>query len=156
MAKAKRIMATFGKVISLLLVGIILLTMFAGCSTKTSFERFEDLRSNEAVATVASAGILKMKLIHVLHEDGVVVEDSYISACFIDNIPYITFVALVTEEGGSVELKKYSIQTEYNGPIVSCFNANSEKISVYGEMLHIDEYFENADYSIHGEKIVVK
>lgn len=134
----------------------ILLAMLLGCESTTVEERFEDCRSNAAVATTAGAAILKLKAIYVLEDTGdIVVEDSYISAAFVDNIPQITFVALVTEEGKETELRKYSVQTDYNGPIVSCFNSNSEKISMYGEMLYVEEYFENAGYSLQGEEIVV-
>lgn len=72
-----------------------------------------------------------------------------------DGIPYITFVALVTGEDGTKEVKSYSIETEYDGPIASAFGYNSDKISVYGPVLYIDYYFEYADYELQGEKIVV-
>ena len=90
-----------------------------------------------------------------MKENDIEVLDSYVSSDFMDGIPYITFVALVTGEDGEKEVKSYSVETEYDGPIASAFGYNSDEISVYGDMLYIDSYFEYADYDLQGEEIVV-
>ena len=140
--------------VAVITIACVLLKMFAGCN-KTPEERFEEWRSNSSVVTTEGAKILQEKVISLLKKNDVIVTDSYVSTDFMDGIPYITFVALVTGEDGTKEVKSYSIETEYDGPIASAFGYNSDKISVYGPVLYIDYYFEYADYELQGEKIVV-
>lgn len=146
---------TLMAVIAVIATFAILLAMLTGCGSKTPEERFEEWRSNSSVVTTESADILQEKVISLLNENDIIVIDSYISASFLDGIPYITFAALVNSKDGVKEVKSYSVETEYDGPIASAFGWNSDSISVYGEMLYIDSYFENATYSLQGEEIVV-
>ena len=140
--------------VAVIMTACILLTMFAGCD-KTPEERFEEWRSNSDIALTSGADILKEKSISLLKENDITVLDSYVSSDFMDGIPYITFVALVAGENGEKQVKSYSVETEYDGPIASAFGYNSNEISVYGDMLYIDSYFEYADYDLQGEEIVV-
>lgn len=143
----------FGKGISLLLALMILLTMFAGCSS-TPKERFEDLRARSFVVTTDGAKFLQEKAISLLKEQDIEVLNSYVSSDFMDGLPYITFVALVAGENGAT-LKEYAIVTEYDGPIAAAFQKNEEKISPYGDKLYIDSYFEYAAYNLQGDEIIV-
>lgn len=146
---------TLTTVIVVIAIIAILSAMLTGCSN-TPEERFEEWRSNSSVVTTEGAKILQEKVISLLKKNDVIVTDSYVSTDFMDGIPYITFVALVTgEDGTTKEVKSYSIETEYDGPIASAFGYNSDEISVYGDMLYIDSYFEYADYDLQGEEIVV-
>ena len=146
---------TLTAVIAVIAIIATLAAMLAGCGSKTPEERFEDWRSNSSVVTTDGARILQEKAISLLKENDITVLDSYVSADFMDGLPYITFVALITSDDGVRELKSYSIETEYDGPIASAFGYNSDKISVYGEMLYIDYYFEYSDYDFQGDKIIV-
>ena len=139
--------------VAVIMTACILLTMFAGCN-QTPEERFEEWRSNSDVALTSGADVLQENAISLLKENDITVLDSYVSSDFMDGIPYITFVALVAGENGK-ELKSYSVETEYDGPIASAFGYNSDKISVYGNMLYIDYYFEYADYELEGDEIIV-
>ena len=145
---------TLTAVIAVIAILSILSAMLAGCGTKTPEERFEEGRSDSSVVTTDGAKILQEKVTELLKEKNVTVDDSYVSSRFLDGIPYIAFTALVTGEDGK-EVKSYSIETEYDGPIASAFAYSSNYISVYGDMLYIREYFEYANYDLQGEDIIV-
>lgn len=138
----------FGKVISLLLVGIILLTMFAGCS-RTPEEEFED-RMERSVLQTDCTDMLQEKAIQLLESNGYTIKDSCIEAYFNDGIPVINMVVLSTNE-----INTFKVETDYQGPIVSAFEVGEQEISVYGEFLDILWYFESCDYTLDGDKIVV-
>ena len=156
MAKTeRRKKATFGKVITLLLVFATLLTMFAGCTKKGPETRFQERKSYSTVPTTEGATVLQDKVLKLLEENGIVVQNSYISVDYIDGFPYIFFDFLKVEKDGSKTIKTYLVKTDYDGPITSAFSFNSDIISVYGDILYIKYYFEYADYALKGEEIVV-
>lgn len=146
---------TLTAVIAVIAIVAVLSAMLTGCK-KTPEKCFEEWRENSTVALTGGADILQEKTISLLKENDIEVHESYVSSDFMDGIPFITFVALVAGENGEKELKSYSVETEHDGPIASAFGYGADSISVYGDMLYIDYYFQNATYSLEGEEIVVK
>ena len=125
MAKAKRIMATnFGKVISLLLAGIILLTMFAGCTEakeKTPEEEFS--MAKEEVRLISTQNFYTFKEFIqnvVLKEAEIDVDDLFIK---IDNDNTITVHVLSNQE-----YRIYTIESRQNWGIVNAITSEGKYI----------------------------
>lgn len=140
----KNLLAIVAGIVTLLL----LTSMLSGCG-KTPAEMFEEGKTS---INTNGAEILKVNASFLLKENGISIDDSYFRVGFIDGIPYITFTILTN---GRSELRSYSVETEYDGPIASAWSYNSDVINVYGEMLNIDDYFRSATYSLQDDKIVV-
>ena len=147
---------TLTAVIAVIAILAILLAMLAGCN-KTSRERFEDERSSlYVVEETKGAKILEEKVISLLKEKDIKVQDSFIRARIVDGVPYINLFALVKNEKGAEMIKIYSVKSEYAAPIVSAFSFNADSISVSGKRLDIPFYLEyEVNYNLQGEEIVL-
>lgn len=157
MAKAKIVATKFCKGVSLLLAGIILLTMFAGCKEKTPKDEF--YMAKKEVHTISTENFYCFKEFIknvVLKEDGINVEDLFIK---IDDDNTITVHVLSNDQ----EYKIYTVESSQNWGLVYAITSEGKTIylasnSEQGEEIYLQAQFNetiwNSWYDVEGDRII--
>lgn len=150
---------TKGKVVALLLAGIILLAMFAGCTPKEKTPEEEFSLAQKKASTIDTQNFYCFEEFikkEVLEEEGIDVEDLFIK---IDNDNTITVHVLSKDKAYTV----YTVESKQNWGIAKAIT--SEKNFIYlashndeGEEIFIqrpfDESIWNAWYEVDGDHII--
>ena len=141
--------------VAAMVVGCILLTMFAGCS-KAPEEEFELLRQNATFVQTESWYILKYQSEAIIEESGLNVQDSFISGYFADGIP-VTKVYILYEEDGKQSVRTFGVVTEHEGPLVTCISTGEEAVFSLElkDTIYFPDYLREAKYDLMDGQIVL-
>ena len=141
-------------VVSSIMIGCILLTMFAGCA-KTPEEEFQLLRQNVTYVLTESWYILCYHSDELLEKKGIKIKDSFVSGYFSDGIPVVRYYAFY-EEAGEEKVKVFEIQSEYENLLVSCVNEGIEVIKIAeDELFYVPDYLREVEYNLVDGQIIL-